>query len=148
MQTVLTRKILLVTIILMKKVLSTLIFSIALLFTFNTPALAVKKVNPIYAPQAITLVNYNQTNLRTTFLLVKKATNISYTLVYEANGIPQGVSGNITPNGKNTIVKNITLGTCSSNTCVNHKKIKKMKLEVTYEFPGKTITKTYSVRTN
>lgn len=79
---------------------------------------------------------------------MKKATEISYTLTYEANGIPQGVGGTILPHGKNTVTKNIALGTCSGNTCVTHKKIKKMKLEVVYQFPGKSITKIYSVKTN
>lgn len=135
------------TITLMKKVLSIVIFTFALLFIFQTPSLAAKKIPTIYAPQAITVLNLNHTNLKTTFLLVKKATEISYTLTYEANGIPQGVDGTISPNGKNTVTKNITLGTCSSGSCVSHTKIKKMKLTVIYHFPGKTITKTYSVKT-
>ncbi|MBP7832567.1 MAG: hypothetical protein KA035_02230 [Candidatus Levybacteria bacterium] len=112
-------------------------------FLLIQPTFAAPKVK--YSPQAVSILNHNQTNLKTTFINIKKATEISYTLTYEAQGVPQGVGGVIVPGGKNVVFKNITIGTCSSGTCVNHKKIKKMKLEVVYTFPGKTITKTYKI---
>lgn len=112
-------------------------------FLLIQPTFAAQKVK--YSPQAVSVLNYNQTNLKSTFINVKKATEISYTLTYEAQGVPQGVGGVIIPGGKNVVFKNITIGTCSSGTCVNHKKLKKMKLDVIYTFPGKIITKTYKI---
>ncbi len=127
----------------MRKFLAALLASIVLLvLTQGTSYAAVK-----YSPQTVSVLNYNQTNLKVTFANVKKASNISYDLVYEANGIAQGVGGSIQPKGKTIVAKTITIGTCSSGTCVNHKKLKKMKLMVTFSFPGKTISKTYTIKT-
>ncbi len=127
----------------MKKLLFGFLASLVILFSISSPSLAAAK----YSPQTIPVLHYNQTSLKVTFANVKKASLISYDLVYEANGIPQGVGGSIMPKGKTIVTKTITLGTCSSGTCVNHKKLKKMKLMVTFEFPGKTISKTYSIKT-
>lgn len=127
----------------MRKIFLSVLASFIILLSFNTPILAATK----YSPQTIPVLNYNQNTLKVTFANVKKASNISYDLIYEANGIPQGVSGVIAPKGKAIVAKTITIGTCSSGTCVSHKKLKKMKLMVTFEFPGKTISKTYSVKT-
>ena len=126
----------------MRKIFLSILASFIILLSFNAPILAAT-----YSPQTIPVLNYNQTNLKITFANVKKASNISYDLVYEANGMPQGVGGAIQPKGKTIVTKTITIGTCSSGTCVNHKKLKKMKLMVTFSFPGKTISKTYSIKT-
>lgn len=126
----------------MKKIVLGILASFIILLSFNAPTLAAK-----YSPQTVPVLNINQTSLKVTFANVKKASAISYDLVYEANGIPQGVGGTIQPKGKTVVSKTITIGTCSSGTCVNHKKLKKMKLMVTFNFPGKTISKTYSIKT-
>lgn len=127
----------------MRKLLAGLLASIVILIVTQGTSYAAAK----YSPQTISVLNYNQTNLKVTFANIKKASNISYELVYEANGIPQGVGGTVQPKGKAIVSKTITIGTCSSGTCVNHKKLKKMKLMVTFTFPGKTISKTYNIKT-
>lgn len=99
-----------------------------------------------YNPYASTSLNKAQTNLNVYFGNVKKASSISYTLMYETNNVPQGVSGFLKPKKKNSISKSIFFGTCSNKVCVSHKKLKKVKIEVMFNFPGKTITKTYTVK--
>jgi len=58
-------------------------------------------------------------------------TSFSYTLEYTSNGVPQGVSGTITPRGEESIQRELLFGTCSRNVCRYHTGIKNMRLTVT-----------------
>jgi signal peptidase I len=59
--------------------------------------------------------------------------HLAYTLSYDTDTQPQGLTGTILINGNNTITKDgLTLGTCSANdTCTYNTGIKNMILEVT-----------------
>lgn len=68
--------------------------------------------------------------------------SIEYELSYEAQGgIPKGVIGTIEPDGESTVDRQITLGTCSSGTCVYDKGIKSIK--VTLRFDGEKGTQIF-----
>lgn len=69
-------------------------------------------------------------------------TTIDYELSYntESQGL-QGVIGTITLTGENTAEKKLTLGTCSSGTCVYHKVVGKIQL--TLKFNGNYGQKLY-----
>lgn len=77
------------------------------------------------------------------FTNVKGLKNVSYTLTYKSNNVAQGVSGDFAPTST-VVKKEIFLGTCSRNVCVPHKKIKNIKLMVTFTFADNT-TKTGSI---
>ena len=84
--------------------------------------------------------------LRVSFSGLNNATSVSYTLTYETNGKQEGVSGSVNPSEGSTS-RDLQFGTCSSGTCVAHKNIKNMKLEVTCKLTsGKTTIKRYSIR--
>ena len=60
-------------------------------------------------------------------------TSIDYELSYQTaqQGL-QGVIGTITTDGKSTFEKKLTLGTCSSGTCVYHQVVGKIKLTLKF----------------
>lgn len=132
----------------MKKVLLTLL--IAILFAITTPSLthaAHLSFKPkLYLAQAVA-INFSWKNtINTRFLLLKNVKNVSYMLTYNTNGVPEGVMGNFDPNGRNQVSKNIFLGTCSANSCVKHKNIKDIKMEVVFTYKdNRTETKTYNI---
>lgn len=72
-----------------------------------------------------------------TFSNLKDVKIVNYTLMYEANGIGEGVIGSIKPTSNKSITKNIYLGTCSGRVCRPHKKIKNMLLQLTGEYKNK-----------
>lgn len=68
------------------------------------------------------IVNFNN---------LDQASSILYELTYEADGIPQGVRGTITPAGENSTQRELLFGTCSRNVCTYHQNIKNMKFTAT-----------------
>lgn len=78
---------------------------------------------------------------------LKGVSKVSYTLMYQGNGIGQGVMGSFSPGKKTSYATNLYLGTCSGKVCTKHKNVKNIKLEVTTKFTnGKSSTKTYNVK--
>jgi hypothetical protein len=60
-------------------------------------------------------------------------TDIEYELSYIAEGdLPKGVIGTIPVEGKKDIERKITLGTCSSGTCVFDKGVEKVKVSLKF----------------
>lgn len=71
--------------------------------------------------------------------------NVSYELVYEANGVGQGVSGNI-PLG-DTDTKTLLFGTCSAGVCTYHQNITDMRLSIISVLQsGVRVLKPYRIR--
>lgn len=72
---------------------------------------------------------------------------VNYTLMYESNGVGQGVMGSFAPGKKTAVSKDIYLGTCSGKVCTPHWNIKNIQLEVTILYTnGKTSSKTIKVK--
>lgn len=68
-----------------------------------------------------------------------------YELVYETNGIPQGVGGSIILGDTST--KELLFGTCSGNVCNFHKNITNARLSIISVLKnGTTILKPYRIR--
>lgn len=86
--------------------------------------------------------------LTITFGNLQNAKSVDFTLTYNGSGNDQGVMGGFTvKKGMRTKTQQITLGTCSSGTCVYYTRVKNMKLEVTAKLKnGKTFRKTYSIK--
>lgn len=131
----------------MKKVLLTLI--LAIFIALNAPSssnAATPNFPKLYLAQAVP-VNFSwQNNINTHFIILKNVKKVSYMLTYNTNGVPEGVMGNFDPNGKIQVTKNIFLGTCSANSCIKHKNIKDINLEVEFTYKDNhTVTKNYKV---
>lgn len=72
---------------------------------------------------------------------------VDYALMYQANGVGQGVQGGFAPSKKGVFAKDLYLGTCSAKVCTPHKNIKNIKLQVTTKYKnGKSATRTYTVK--
>lgn len=60
--------------------------------------------------------------------------SIEYELSYDAEGgLPKGVIGTIEVDGKKSIERDITLGTCSSGTCVYDKGVTSIKVSLRFQ---------------
>lgn len=71
--------------------------------------------------------------------------SVSYELIYEANGVGQGVSGNI-PLG-DTDTKTLLFGTCSAGVCTYHQNITDMRLSIISVLQsGVRVLKPYRIR--
>lgn len=71
--------------------------------------------------------------------------SVSYELVYVANGVGQGVSGNI-PLG-DTDTKTLLFGTCSAGVCTYHQNITNMRLSIISVLQsGVRVLKPYRIR--
>lgn len=89
----------------------------------------------------------NKNLVKLEFSNLKSVKKVVYTLIYVRNGIEDGVTDSFTPNGKNTVKKEVFLGTCSSTTCVIHDKVTKITLEVTGEYnDGTTFSKNINIK--
>lgn len=78
---------------------------------------------------------------------LKGVKSVSYTLMYESNGVGEGVMGSFSPGKKTAIAKSIYLGTCSGKICRPHGNIKNIQLEATVKYTnGKTATRTIKVK--
>lgn len=77
---------------------------------------------------------------------LSQANSVSYTLSYEANSLPQGVGGTITPS-QNTAQRELLFGTCSKNVCTYHRNITDMRFTVTSNLKsGKKVTKPFRIK--
>lgn len=85
--------------------------------------------------------------LMVTFGNLQKVTNMTYTLMYQTNGVDQGVSGSLDSSAGNSVTRELLFGTCSSGVCRYHGNISNMKLEVVSELPnGKRVIKRFKIR--
>jgi hypothetical protein len=72
---------------------------------------------------------------------MKGVSKVTYTLMYEANGVGQGVVGSFAPGKKSALSKNLFLGTCSGKVCVRHKNVKNIQMEVVTKYANGKSTK-------
>lgn len=130
------------------KIILIFILLFANLVFFSLPALAKRLVHKISQPvknsSSITIkpkLRGDRLALIVNLNNLGQASSVSYELTYEANGIPQGVRGTITPAGENSTQRELLFGTCSSNVCTYHQNIKNMKFTVasTLKSGGKII---------
>ncbi len=85
--------------------------------------------------------------LLVTFGNLQKVTNMTYTLMYQTNGVDQGVSGSFDSSAGNSVTRELLFGTCSSGVCRYHGNINNMKLEAISELPnGKRVIKRFRIR--
>lgn len=122
----------------MKHLLSIAVFTIAFLL-FTTSAYATVNVSGQYLKKS--------NSVRAYFGSLKGVSKVSYTLMYNGNGVGQGVMGSFTPGKKKSVSKDFFLGTCSGKVCVYHKNIKNIQLEVTVKNTnGKTTVKIVKIK--
>lgn len=125
----------------MKRLLP-VILPLILLFVVATPSIAV--VPSIFASGKL---NKTTNSVNAYFGNMKNVSKITYTLMYEGNGIGQGVVGSFAPGKKTSLSKSLFLGTCSGRVCVRHKNIKNVQLEVVAKYKnGKSSKKLLKVR--
>lgn len=85
--------------------------------------------------------------LRVYFNNLKKAKNITYTLIYQTDGKDEGVSGTVDASAGKNITRELLFGTCSSGVCRYHPSIKNARFEATIELAsGKIVTKKYKIK--
>jgi hypothetical protein len=80
--------------------------------------------------------------------LPKGTLTIEYELSYLASGnLPKGVVGTIAVEGKDMVERKITLGTCSSGTCVYDTGIKSIKVNLRFEgeYGGRLFEKEFEI---
>jgi hypothetical protein len=81
------------------------------------------------------------------FTNLPSTTKISYELTYDANGVSQGVTGTIVPNGANSESRDLYFGTCSKGVCTPHTNITNAELLIQVTRKNNTMTtKLYRVR--
>lgn len=121
--------------------------SLFFLFFFFTPSVSLvsaKSVSVIaISGQYIKRVN----SVRAYFGNLKGVKTISYTLMYEGNGVGQGVMGTVSPGKKTAVSKDIYLGTCSARVCTPQRNIKNIQLEIVANYTtGKSTAKTIKIK--
>lgn len=85
--------------------------------------------------------------VRAYFGNLKGVSKVTYVLMYQGNGVGQGVMGSFAPGKKTSISRNLYLGTCSGKVCTAHRNIKNIQLEVTIKYTnGKSASKVYKVK--
>ena len=79
---------------------------------------------------------------------LKGVKKVSYTLIYEGNGMTQGARSDISPTKKTTSYsKDVYLGTCSHKICTPQRNIKNIRIEVVCKYTnGSSSTKTYKAK--
>lgn len=132
----------------MKKIL--LLLTLSLLLFFKTPsttfAATPSFASSLYLARAVPIYFSWQHSVKLHFIILKNVKSVSYTLTYISDGVPQGATGTFNPMGKNQVIKNILLGTCSSNSCVYNNNPTNIKLDVTFTYKNNHIeTKSYTV---
>jgi hypothetical protein len=111
----------------------------------STPAIAATKKPSLVSIGAQQIKAKNL--VRANFGNIKGVSKVSYTLMYDSNGVGQGAGGSFVPGKKTSFSRDIFLGTCSGKVCVKHKNVKNLKLLVTLKYPnGKSSSKTYNVK--
>lgn len=116
-----------------------------LVFLFLVNAATAKKADPSISTSG--KLNKNTNSVNAYFGNMKNVSKVTYTLMYEGNGIGQGVVGSFAPGKKASLSKNLFLGTCSGRVCVRHKNIKNIQLEVVTKYKnGKNVKKLLKVK--
>jgi hypothetical protein len=122
---------------------SVLFFLATLLFIFLPSVAQAKASSPAVS------ISYIRTKSAARIYVgnIRGVSKVSYTLVYDGNGMTQGVLGNFSPGKKTTYSKDIYLGTCSSKICTPQRNIKNIRLEVVCKYTnGSSSKKTYKVK--
>lgn len=119
----------------MKRILLPLVI-LALVFVYTFPAAAAPKPKKPAGPSIATSATFNKpkNTVNAYFGNLKGVKKVTYTLMYDANGIGQGVEGSFAPGKKTAISKSFYLGTCSGKVCTKHRNIKNIQLEVITKF--------------
>lgn len=121
-------------------------FILSIFFTLHFPTSAVAKSQNSAFSASGQYIKYKNI-VRTYFGNLKGISKVSYTLMYQENGVGQGVSGSFSPGKKTSFSKDLFLGTCSGKVCISHRNIKNVKLEVTSKYTnGKYSTKTIKIK--
>lgn len=77
---------------------------------------------------------------------LQKVKNVTYTLMYQTNGVDQGVGGSLDSSSGPSVTRELLFGTCS-DVCRYHSNITNMKLEIVSELPnGRQTLKRYRIR--
>ncbi|MDO8610698.1 MAG: hypothetical protein Q7R95_09200 [bacterium] len=85
--------------------------------------------------------------LNVNFSNLNKVKGVTYTLMYQSNGIDQGVSGSIDLSAGNSVSRELLFGTCSSGVCRYHTNIINMKLEIVSDLlNGKRTIRRYRIK--
>jgi len=77
---------------------------------------------------------------------LQKVKNVTYTLMYQTNGVDQGVGGSLDSSSGSSVTRELLFGTCS-DVCRYHSSITNMKLEIVSELPnGRQTLKRYRIK--
>jgi hypothetical protein len=81
------------------------------------------------------------------FSNINKVTSLIYTLMYQTNGIDEGVSGTMDSSKGNSATRELEFATASNGVYRYHTNLTNMKLEVTSTLPtGKQTIKRFRIR--
>jgi hypothetical protein len=81
------------------------------------------------------------------FSNINKVTSLTYTLMYQTNGIDEGVSGTMDSSQGNNATRELEFATASNGVYRYHTNLTNMKLEVTSTLPsGKQTIKRFRVK--
>jgi len=84
--------------------------------------------------------------LTVNFSNLQKANNATYTLMYQTEGVDQGVSGSIDSSSGNSATRELLFGTCS-DICRYHTGLSNMSLEVITELTnGKKTLRRFRIK--
>jgi hypothetical protein len=132
---------------------------LAFLFLSPNPALAAKKRPPRSTGAGTPVRTYSTRGVRASIrfrpdrqgLLINfsgfnNISSVTYSLTYNANGIPQGVSGTVTAQTSGE-QRELLFGTCSAGVCRYHTHITNARLVIDSKlFSGTIIRKPYRIR--
>ena len=77
---------------------------------------------------------------------LQKVKNVTYTLMYQTDGVDQGVGGTLDSSSGSSVTRELLFGTCS-DVCRYHSDITNMKLEIISELPnGRQTLKRYRIK--
>ncbi|GEM_PF-4834128 len=120
-----------------------------LLLGFVSPVSAATKPKKAVSSSLIVSAQYvkSRNYVKLFFADFKGVSKITYTLMYEGNGMEQGVEGGFSVGKRKNYSQNLYLGTCSSGTCMAKNKIKNIRVQVVTKYTnGKSTTKVYKVK--
>ena len=134
----------------MKKFLLGLFAAFVIATAIPSPALAATPTFsfPKIKADAFGIFLKHNNRTRLFFVPLLSVKNVSYTLSYESDGVPQGVTGSFDVNKKMIVIRDVPLETCSGVVCVEHKKITNMNLSATFTYKdNSTSTETVTIQT-
>ena len=77
---------------------------------------------------------------------LNKVKSVTYTLMYQTNGVDQGAQGTLDSSSGQSVLRELLFGTCS-DVCRYHSNITNMKLEIITELPsGKQTMRRYRIK--